>query len=132
MYTFRKAHHSHTSQKAMKNNCCKYIYIYICIYIYIYIKKTNQLYFMWPRWTSKNHIFFHTDIFWNCIPSSVYVCVWKIHVESLRSHRSKMSMMYMYTLLVPMNQRVLNKLNKNHNMRDPCLACWALFGSMHI
>ena len=30
---------------------------------------------MWPLWTSKNYIFFHTDIFQNCISSSVYVCV---------------------------------------------------------
>ena len=30
---------------------------------------------MWPLWPSKNRIFFHTDIFPNCIPSSVYVCV---------------------------------------------------------
>ena len=36
---------------------------------------------MWPLWTSKNHIFlFHTDIFRNCIPSSVYVCIIYIHI----------------------------------------------------
>ena len=35
---------------------------------------------MWPLRTSKNHMFFHTVIFRNCIPSSVYVCMWKIHV----------------------------------------------------
>ena len=48
---------------------------FICIYIYIYIYIKNQLYCMRPLWTSKNHILFHTDIFLNCIPSSVYVCV---------------------------------------------------------
>ena len=40
---------------------------------------------MWPLWTSKNPMFFHTDIFRNCIPSSVYVCVkdtcWKFSVS---------------------------------------------------
>ena len=61
------------------------IYIYIHIYInIIYIHKKNQLYCMWPLWTSKNHIFFHADIFRNCIPSSVYVCVkdtcWKFSI----------------------------------------------------
>ena len=28
-------------------------------------------------------------------------------------------MIYSYTLLVPMNQRVLNKLNKERNLNDP-------------
>ena len=39
---------------------------------------------MWPLWTSKNYIFFHTDIFRNCIRSSVYVRVkdtcWKLSI----------------------------------------------------
>ena len=57
--------------------------LHIYIYIHIHMHKNNQLYCMWPLWTSKNHIFFHTDILRNYIPSSVYVCVWKIHVENL-------------------------------------------------
>ena len=32
-------------------------------------------------------------------------------------------MMYCYTLLVPMKQRVLNKLTKEHNINAPWLAC---------
>ena len=32
-------------------------------------------------------------------------------------------MMYGYTLLVPVNQRVLNKLTKEHLYYAPCLAC---------
>ena len=64
-------------------------------------------------------------------------------------------MIYSYTLLVPMNQRVLNKLSKEHNISAKCsscfceiwalcvswithghlyyalcLTCWALFGSL--
>ena len=58
--------------------------------------------------------------------------------------------MYGYSMLVPMNQRVLNKLNKEHNINVhkwstthrvlkshrwkmsliACLACWALFVSL--
>ena len=60
------------------------LHIYMYIYVYIYIHKKTQLDCMWPMWTSKNHIFFHTDIFRNCIPSSVYVCVkdtcWKFNI----------------------------------------------------
>ena len=60
-------------------------YIYIYIYItHTHICKKKQLYCMWLLWTLKNHIFFHTDIFWNCIPLSVYVCVkdtcWKFSI----------------------------------------------------
>ena len=61
-------------------------------------------------------------------------------------------MMYSYTLLVQMNQRVHNKLSMEHNIsghklsmthrvlksqrskmgiiKAPCLVCWALFGSL--
>ena len=53
-------------------------------YIYICTHQKNQLYCMRPLCTSKNHIFFHTNIFRNCIPSSVHVCVkdtcWKFSI----------------------------------------------------
>ena len=51
-------------------------------YCYIYIKKNNFI----VCGSCEHHkitYFFYADIFWNCIPLSVYVYVWKIHVENL-------------------------------------------------
>ena len=57
------------AQRGTGNERVKYGFTFFwCIYIYIYTSK-NQLYCMWPLRTAKNHIFFHTDIFRNCIPS---------------------------------------------------------------
>ena len=48
----------------------------------MYIYKTGYIYVTAVN-IKKSHLFLHTDIFRNCIPSSVYVCVSKIHVENL-------------------------------------------------
>ena len=44
-------------------------------YTYIYTSKKNNFHVCDRCKHQKPHIFFHTNIFWNCIPSSVYVCV---------------------------------------------------------
>ena len=56
----------------------------------------------------------------------IYIHIYMIYVSGqkwfttqrvLKSHRSKMNIIYKsYTMLVPMNQRVLNKQNKEHNI----------------
>ena len=44
------------------------------LYMYISIKKPTLMYVTAVN-IKNSHLFFHTDIFRNCIPSSVYVCV---------------------------------------------------------
>ena len=66
------------------------IYLSIHLSKYIYIKNTN--FNISERCaTSKVTCVFHTDIFWNCIPLLVYVCVWNIHVQ-------KFSISYKFTI----------------------------------
>ena len=48
--------------------------MYIYIHIYIYLKETNFIVCDHCE-HQKITYFFHTDIFRNCIPSSVCVCV---------------------------------------------------------
>ena len=43
------------------------------------------------------------------------MCPPSYHHNSLAATRALGHMMYGYTLLVPVNQRVLNKLSKEHN-----------------
>ena len=43
------------------------------------------------------------------------MCPRSYHHNGLAATRALGHMMYGYTLLVPVNQRVLNKLNKEHN-----------------
>ena len=43
------------------------------------------------------------------------MCPPDYHHNDFVATRALGHMMYSYTLLVPMNQRVLNKLNKEHN-----------------
>ena len=69
-----------------------YIYIYIYIYIiYIYI----------CIWNHENSVLSRLSIQWLC-----------------RAPHALGHMMYGYTLLVPMNQRVLKKLSKDHLYYD--------------
>ena len=66
----------------------KHTYIYIlyilCIYYILYIHKKNNFNVCDRCEHQKSHIFFHTDIFRNCITSSVYVWVkdtcWKFSI----------------------------------------------------
>ena len=46
------------------------------LHIYIYIYKKPTLMYVTTVNIKRSHIFFHTDIFRNCISLSVYVCVW--------------------------------------------------------
>ena len=78
MYSFRKAHHSHTSQKAMKNNCCKYIYIYI------HQKNKPTLFYVTTVNIKKSHIFPYRYILelysFVSVCVCVSVCVWCVYV----------------------------------------------------
>ena len=73
-----------------------YIYIYICIYIIYIIYICIYIYL---------HIY-------------TYGHMWSKTQKLLKSHKSKTCVihMYGYTLLVPVNQRVLNKLSKERNI----------------
>ena len=83
--------------------CMLYIYIYIYIYIFIYVYK--------------------------CIIYIIYIYIYIYIIETMSSpsyHHNRGfvathapgHMMNGYTFLVPLNQRVLNKPSKKHNISD--------------
>ena len=83
-----------------------YIYRYICIYIYVYIYNIYTSIYI--------YIYVYVCIYIYAITKTMYPSSY--HRNGFLATHPLGHMMYGYTLLVPMNQRVLNRLIKEHNI----------------
>ena len=89
------------------------------IYIYIYIYTTGH------KWSTTHRVFkSHKSKMGVIYMQSWKQCTLLVITSGFVATHALGNMMYSYTLLVPMNQRVHNKQSKEHN------TCWALFGSL--